>query len=134
MSGVTLFVYGTLMADDCVLAVTGRRFRRAAAVLENYVRITPPRGFPHIIPQPGDRVSGSVLFGIDPASLKRLDRYEDEGRLYLRTPVEARCGDERVACHAYVGVAGDEGRPSAFGLARKARRRDSPGGSLSRPP
>ncbi len=80
MAGDALFVYGTLMADDRVLAVTGRRFRRHGATLEGYVRITPPQGYPYIVPRPGSRVKGSVLLEIDEASFERLDRYEDEGR------------------------------------------------------
>ncbi len=98
-----LFVYGTLMTDDRVRTVTGRQFPRQAAVLEGYTRITPARGYPYIIRQPGARVTGSVLFDIDAVSFTRLDRYEDEGRLYLRTPVEALCGRGRIACETYVG-------------------------------
>jgi gamma-glutamylcyclotransferase (GGCT)/AIG2-like uncharacterized protein YtfP len=113
-----LFVYGTLMADECVFAVTGRRFRRQPAVLEGYARITPPGAYPYIVRQAGSSVDGSVLFEIDPASLEGLDRYEDEGRLYVRTPVEARCGDERTACDTYVGNVSE--RPATAG--RESRR------------
>jgi gamma-glutamylcyclotransferase (GGCT)/AIG2-like uncharacterized protein YtfP len=90
-----------------VLAVTGHRFRRQPAVLEGYARITPPRSYPHIVRQAGSSVDGAVLFEIDAASLARLDRYEDEGHLYVRTPVEARCGDQRIACDTYVGNAAE---------------------------
>ena len=103
MDRTALFVYGTLMADDCVLAVTGRRFPRQAAVLEGYTRIAPAGGYPYIVEEPGDRVTGSLLSGIDGATLARLDRYEDEGRLYLRRSVEVLCGQRRVACQTYVG-------------------------------
>jgi gamma-glutamylcyclotransferase (GGCT)/AIG2-like uncharacterized protein YtfP len=92
------------MADACVLAVTGRRFRRRPAVLEGYARITPRGAYPYIVRQAGSSVAGSVLFEIDPASFERLDRYEDEGRLYVRMPVEARCGDEPIACDTYLAT------------------------------
>ena len=106
------------MADECVLAVTGRRFRRQPAVLEGYARITPAGAYPYIVRQAGTRVGGSVLFEIDPASFERLDHYEDEGRLYVRTPVEARCGDERIACDTYVGNVSEQPATTGRGSRR----------------
>jgi hypothetical protein len=51
----------------------------------------------------GGQVPGSVLLDVDPESLARLDRYEDEGHLYVRARVQVRCGGRRMPCHAYLG-------------------------------
>jgi hypothetical protein len=48
-------------------------------------------------------VDGLLVDDIDAASLRKLDAYEDEGRLYLRQPVWVSVGDERVAAETYVG-------------------------------
>jgi hypothetical protein len=40
---------------------------------------------------------------IDAASLRALDAYEDEGRLYVRCPVDVLAQGKRVPCETYVG-------------------------------
>jgi gamma-glutamylcyclotransferase (GGCT)/AIG2-like uncharacterized protein YtfP len=118
MPGAGLFVYGTLMDEERVFAITGRRFPGRAARLEGYERITSDRGYPYVIPAPGSHVEGLLLEGIDAAALRALDRYEDEGRLYLRRPVDVIVGDARVACETYVGA----GIRAARAPARRPRR------------
>jgi gamma-glutamylcyclotransferase (GGCT)/AIG2-like uncharacterized protein YtfP len=104
MPGGALFVYGTLTDPECVVAVTGRRFARRPARLDGYARIAPAGGYPYVVPRAGASVDGFVLDGLDADALRALDRYEDEGRLYVRTPVEVAVAGERVACETYVGA------------------------------
>jgi gamma-glutamylcyclotransferase (GGCT)/AIG2-like uncharacterized protein YtfP len=82
-----LFVYGTLMDDGVVAQLTGRRFAKTPARLEGYRRLTPPGGYPVIVPAAGASVDGLVLRGIDADALRVFDQYEDEGRLYRRLSV-----------------------------------------------
>src|SRR5439155_9200026 len=102
--GVELFVYGTLMDEERVFAVTGRRFPARPARLEGYRRIMSGRGYPYVAPAPGSHVDGLLLEGIDAASLRALDRYEDEGTLYLRQRVEVIVAGAWVGCETYVGA------------------------------
>jgi len=112
MPGAALFVYGTLLDDARVEAVTGRRFPRRPARLEDYERIAPTRGYPYIVARAGSVVDGALLEDVDAASLRALDRYEDEGRLYVRRTVTVVVDGARVACETYVGasVRGDAAR------------------------
>ena len=103
--GVALFVYGTLMDDARLERVTGQRFARRAARLEGFERIAPARGYPYVVPRAGAHVEGHLIVDVDAASLRKLDAYEDEGRLYFRRPVEVVVGLERVSCETYVGNA-----------------------------
>jgi gamma-glutamylcyclotransferase (GGCT)/AIG2-like uncharacterized protein YtfP len=104
MPGARLFAYGTLMDGERVFAVTGRRFPGRPARLDGYRRITSDHGYPYVVPAPGSHVDGLLLEGIDAGSLRALDRYEDEGRLYRRRPVEVIVGGARVSCETYVGA------------------------------
>src|SRR5689334_16093192 len=93
MPGSALFVYGTLLDEARLAELTGRRFPRRPARLEGYARIAPPGGYPYVVPRAGAVVSGVVIDDIDAASLRALDRYEDEGRLYVRRRVVAVLAD-----------------------------------------
>jgi|SRR5436190_8416286 len=104
MPGAALFVYGTLLDDARVEAVTGRRFPRRAARLDGWERIAPSGGYPYIVARPGGFVDGALLEDVDTDSLCALDRYEDEGRLYVRRAVIVVVDGERVACQTYVGA------------------------------
>ena len=103
-AGTSLFVYGTLMSEELLQSLTGRRFPRCPATLEDYTRIFPHelRGYPHIVPRQGERVTGVLIENVDPTSLRALDAYEDEGRFYLRRPIEVTARGERVACETYL--------------------------------
>src|SRR5262245_30603977 len=103
MPGAALFVYGTLLDDARVKTVTGRRFPRRTARLDGWERIAPTGGYPYIIARPGAVVHGALLEDVDADSLRALDRYEDEGRLYVRRPVTVIVDGEAVACETYVG-------------------------------
>src|SRR5579871_4601369 len=90
MAGTALFVYGTLTDEGLVVVLTGRRFVRRPARLEGYERVVPARGYPYVVPRAGRHVEGFLVEDVDAASLRRLDTYEDEGRLYLRRPADLR--------------------------------------------
>jgi gamma-glutamylcyclotransferase (GGCT)/AIG2-like uncharacterized protein YtfP len=113
MPGVSLFVYGTLTDPERLHALTGRRFPRRAARLDGYERIAPPDSYPYVEPRTGGCVEGLLIDEVDPVSLRALDRYEDEGRLYVRRPAEAIVDGARVACEVYVGATIREGRAHA---------------------
>ncbi|HJQ83062.1 MAG TPA: gamma-glutamylcyclotransferase family protein [Candidatus Binatia bacterium] len=104
MPGVALFVYGTLMDAGQVLALTGRRFPTRPARLGDFERLAPAGGYPYVVSRAGAHVDGLLLEDVDPASLRALDRYEEEGRLYVRRPVEVLADGVRLACETYVGA------------------------------
>ena len=100
---VDLFVYGTLMDENLVFELTGKRFARIAAVLRDFEKVQPDGGYPYIVPRVGPHVTGLLLRDIDASSLARIDEYEDEGRLYRRTEVVVEIGGERRRCESYIG-------------------------------
>jgi len=99
---VNLFVYGTLRDARLVRRLVGRTFPGVPAELEGW-RFIPPHasrsGYPEIVPDPASRVEGLLLLGVDPASLRRLDLYE-EG--YVRRRVRVRTQDGTVDAEVYV--------------------------------
>ena len=104
MDGVALFVYGTLMDEERLEQLTGRRFSRQRAALEDFARVVAAHGYPTIVPQAGARVEGVLVEDVDAASLAALDVYEDTGRLYARRPAEVLVDGERVPCEVYVSL------------------------------
>lgn len=100
---VDLFVYGTLRDKRLLQQLTGKPFRTSPACLKDFKKWTTPAGYAYILPNKGSKVEGLVVWGIDPESLRRLDRYEDEGQLYFRKKIRVICGKRRVACQAYIG-------------------------------
>lgn len=100
-----LFVYGTLREPDCQRAVTGRTFSARPATLRGFRREAPLGSYPYLVPDDAGVVDGLVLEGIDAAALRALDRYEDEGRLYVRRAVPITLDGVELACDVYVGAA-----------------------------
>lgn len=96
-------MYGTLRDERLIHQLTGKSFSASAAILKDFKKWTPPGGYPYILPENGSKVGGLLIRGIDPASLSRLDRYEDEGQLYFRKKITVICGKKRVSGQAYVG-------------------------------
>jgi len=99
-----LFVYGSLIDDARVAALTGERFRRAPGLLRGYRKLPSPLGYPYIVVHPGGVVDGAVLHGVTPAALQAFDRYEEEGRLYRRVEVEVEIDGHRERAFTYVGI------------------------------
>ncbi len=96
-----LFVYGTLMDAALVAELTGRRFRREAAELRGYRKVTPAGDYPYIVPDPAHTVHGFVLCGVDDAAMRAFDVYEDE-RLYLRGAVTVHVAGQPRDCIVYL--------------------------------
>jgi gamma-glutamylcyclotransferase (GGCT)/AIG2-like uncharacterized protein YtfP len=90
-----LFVYGTLVSEDLMREITGKRFRRKKAVLYHFSRRriggTP---YPAIVYDKGSMVEGIIYFDIDARSLALTDDYEDD--YYMRTKVTVTADDGRV--------------------------------------
>ena len=82
--------------------VTGRRFPSVEARLDGYGRyVIKDAVYPGVIAEPQSRTMGTLYKGVDPASLRRLDRYED--RLYVRRTLTVRTAqDETVSAAVYV--------------------------------
>ena len=99
-----LFVYGTLLDDAQVRAVTGRTFRRRPAVLAGHRRVWPSGSYPHLVVDPTSSVTGAVLDGIDASALTAFDAYEDVGNLYVRDEVVVTCDGEPVRCFVYFAI------------------------------
>ena len=98
-----LFVYGTLVDKSLVYQITGKYFPTFPAVLRGFKKLNSRLGYPYIILHRGSKVEGLLIRNIDPESMKRLDRYEDEGRLYSRRKLTVVSNGKRVSCKAYVG-------------------------------
>ena len=97
-----LFVYGTLVDDDLVAQLTGRRFPKRAARLRGYRKHTPDGSYPYIVADEAAEVDGFVLTGIDASALRAFDEYEDEGRLYRRLEVLVTVEENLQPAFAYV--------------------------------
>ena len=95
-----IFVYGTLMRgqraahmlDDCVF---GGCFR-----LKDY-GMYHLGSYPGIYPCEGESVLGELYY-VDDKILARMDEYEGEGSLYLRTPVQITAGGKTADAEVYV--------------------------------
>jgi len=61
-------------------------------------------GYPTVVPSAGELVTGLLLRCVDPESLRALDAYEDEGRLYRRTAASVVVDGRAVACELYVAL------------------------------
>lgn len=102
MSLSRVFVYGTLLDEDRVRRIVGRRLPTRPAVLEGYCRtLDPSIGYPVVHPLAGASVEGKLLEGVDEAALRALDAYEGED--YRRVVVRVQTGDGR-SVDAYVYV------------------------------
>jgi len=102
-----LFIYGTLRKETVVKAITGRTFPRNRAVLHGYKIFAQKSGFPYILPVQGGRVNGFILRDVDEDSLRKIDRYEDEGTIYSRVMVEVESRRRKLKAYTYVGNIGN---------------------------
>lgn len=96
-----LFVYGTLVDEDLVQRLVGRRLPWRPAVLEGYCRTLDPRiGYPVVHPLADSTVEGRLLDGVDARVLAALDAYE--GVQYRRVVVRVETDEGAVEAHMYV--------------------------------
>ena len=86
----TIFVYGTLMADDVLRALIKRVPRGAPALLPGHTRYAARgRVYPGMVPNPapGASVRGRLLFELDEGEIRVFDAFE--GDEYVKTKVTA---------------------------------------------
>lgn len=107
---VDLFVYGTLMFPQIMMAVIGRAPASAAAVLPGYARYRLGGAcYPAIAPDASASTSGLLYLGVDPPALRRLDRFE--GAQYRRVSVQVLLATGGVRnAHTYVLRPGQSSR------------------------
>ncbi len=95
----TLFAYGTLMIDEIMEVVTGRKFKSMDALLYGHVRCRIRDVlYPGIAKKEGSRVRGKVYRNIDDETMNRLDAFEDD--VYERVAVEV-VGDDGTRIDAF---------------------------------
>jgi gamma-glutamylcyclotransferase (GGCT)/AIG2-like uncharacterized protein YtfP len=98
-----VFTYGTLMFPEVWKAVVGREFSHLRGQAPGF-RIFRVRDavYPGILVAGStDAVDGVVYQDIDPESIDRLDRFEDD--FYRRRPIVVACDDgRRLEAEAYV--------------------------------
>ncbi|CAL5040982.1 unnamed protein product [Urochloa decumbens] len=83
----SVFVYGSLMADEVVRTILKRVPPAAPAILPNYHRFNiKGRIYPAILPVESNKVAGLVVMGVTDEELQVLDAFEDVE--YTRTRVE----------------------------------------------
>ncbi|AQK66897.1 AIG2-like protein D [Zea mays] len=99
----SVFVYGSLMADEVVRTILKRVPPAAPALLPNYHRFNiKGRIYPAILPVESKRVAGRVIMGVTDEELQLLDAFEDVE--YTRTRVEISLADssENMLADTYV--------------------------------
>jgi gamma-glutamylcyclotransferase (GGCT)/AIG2-like uncharacterized protein YtfP len=97
-----LFVYGTLQNPYHLSLIIGREPDVVPAALSGYEKIVSNLSFPYVVPKDGSTVVGGLVDGLSEAELERTDRYEDEGRLYVRNAVTVALNGEPVEAFTYV--------------------------------
>lgn len=84
-----LFVYGSLLFDEVVERVIGRRVERAPASLDGFQRCQViGELYPGLKPQKGSRVNGGLILNLTPQDFANLDQFE--GGMYQRGVVSTK--------------------------------------------
>ncbi|CAL9768090.1 unnamed protein product [Musa acuminata subsp. burmannicoides] len=110
----SVFVYGTLLADEVVRVLLKRVPPSSPAILHNYHRFSiKGRVYPAILPIDCKNVAGEVLRGITDQELDVLDSFEDVE--YERRAVEVSLVDnsEKLIVDAYIW--GNKDDPNLYG-------------------
>jgi gamma-glutamylcyclotransferase (GGCT)/AIG2-like uncharacterized protein YtfP len=97
-----LFAYGTLMCEDIMTALIGRRLPAKAATLWDYRRYAVRRAdYPGVVACAGASVRGLLYRNLTAMCWHHLDRFE--GEMYARRPVSVALDhDENEAAETYV--------------------------------
>ena len=99
-----VFAYGTLMFDEVMEAVVGRRFEGVPARLRGYERYQVlGQSYPAIVRRNEGVTEGILFRGIDEETLARLDRFE--GSSYRREWIALDTGE---SAWVYVVAPGKE--------------------------
>ncbi|RWR91546.1 AIG2-like protein [Cinnamomum micranthum f. kanehirae] len=99
----SVFVYGSLLADEVVHVLLKRVPDSSPAILNNFHRSSiKGRVYPAILPVENKKVTGRVLLGITDPELGVLDTFEDVK--YERKAVEVSLVDDfqKLTAYAYV--------------------------------
>ncbi|KAJ0030992.1 hypothetical protein Pint_12658 [Pistacia integerrima] len=111
----SVFVYGSLLADDVVRIFLKRVPQSSSAILNNYHRFSiKGRVYPAILPLENHKVTGRVLLGITDPELDSLDIFEDFE--YERTSVDVcltDTPDNYLQAQAYVWT--NKNDPNLYG-------------------
>ncbi len=119
------FFYGTLMDGDVLARVVGQPVppaRMDAAVVEGYRRLyVAGAWYPMLVPEPGGRVEGRLVSGIDAAAAARIANFESDAYELEALPVRAaRRGPVRAL--AFMARPGVAASPEEWDLASWRRR------------
>ncbi|KAL8504357.1 hypothetical protein ACS0TY_022906 [Phlomoides rotata] len=99
----TIFVYGSLLADDVVRVLLGRVPPSSPAILPHFQRFSiKGRVYPAIVPGEDKKVTGKVLLGITPPELHILDEFEDVEYERASVNVFLKDGTEKLEAYTYV--------------------------------
>ncbi|CAM0909733.1 unnamed protein product [Alopecurus aequalis] len=110
----SVFVYGSLMADEVVSAILHRVPASSPALLTDYHRFSvKDRIYPAILPVESKKVAGKVIMGISDAELIVLDAFEDFE--YVRTSVQISLTDTSETMLADTYVWSDVEDPDLYG-------------------
>jgi gamma-glutamylcyclotransferase (GGCT)/AIG2-like uncharacterized protein YtfP len=97
-----LFAYGTLICEDIMFAVSGRRSMGVRCLLRDYERgKIQGEVYPGIVARPGKIVEGVLYSDVPEAAWERLDLFE--GEMYQRRVIQVELEDGTVRkAQAYV--------------------------------
>ncbi|KAM0915330.1 hypothetical protein ACQ4PT_010935 [Festuca glaucescens] len=110
----SVFVYGSLMADEVVSAILNRVPASCPALLTDYHRFcVKDRIYPAILPVERKKVAGRVIMGISDAELIVLDAFEDYE--YVRRRVQISLTDTSDTMLADTYVWSDAKDPDLYG-------------------
>ncbi|WVZ77943.1 hypothetical protein U9M48_025730 [Paspalum notatum var. saurae] len=110
----SVFIYGTLMAEEVVRVLLDRAPPSSPAVLHDHRRFSlRGRVYPAILPVRGHAVNGKVLRGLTDRELHVLDMFEDEE--YVKTNVEVSLADASGKSLAYAYIWGNQSDPDLYG-------------------
>ncbi|XP_076907873.1 AIG2-like protein D [Bidens hawaiensis] len=110
----TVFVYGSLLADDVVQVLLNRLPQVSPAILNGYHRFSiKGRDYPAILPVENKKVTGRVLMRLSATELDILDMYEDEE--YDKRVVDVSLLDASKVLQAYTYVWGNSTHPDLYG-------------------
>ncbi|KMT07648.1 hypothetical protein BVRB_6g147720 [Beta vulgaris subsp. vulgaris] len=109
----TVFVYGSLLADQVVQVLLNRVPASSPAILPNFNRFSiKGRVYPAILPVENKKVLGRVLTGVTNHELDILDIFEDVE--YVRNSVEVTLEDSLEKLQAYAYVWDDKDDPNLY--------------------
>lgn len=96
-----LFVYGTLKDAEIQQYLFGVIPPPEPGVLENFAVHVNEQGYYFLLPAPGNRIEGQILW-LDEHQLARADRWE-EAPLYWREKLRILQADKSIECWVYNG-------------------------------